>query len=210
MNTTGNFAEQAGKAQIDLIGDDNETMISKKNQLRWDSKKHKFVKGTGIGSDNKKMIRTESGALIPASYKSGRYDEWAKKTRTSLPRTGEMELPSARNFQQKHHGRFKHTKMEEAKPLDPLSIDYERKLKKRKYQSDESSSPSSANNNNGNKKKKVAMGQRTEGGRNAVNEIKDASQIRKARVLLTKRKEKSNHVPSKGKGRGRGKGKGRH
>ncbi|CAO3610433.1 unnamed protein product [Cunninghamella echinulata] len=205
MNTTGNFAEQAGKAQLDLLGDDNDTMKSKKNQLRWDAKKHKFIKGTGIGSDNKKMIRTESGALIPASYKSGRYDEWAKKTRTSIPRTGELELPSARQFQNKQHGRFKHTKTEEAKPLDPLSIDYERKLKKRKFQPDESSS----NNNNGDnnkKRKKMAMGQRTEGGRHAVNEIKNASQIRKARISATKRKEKSNHHTSKGKGKGKGKG----
>jgi ATP-dependent RNA helicase DDX54/DBP10 len=72
MNSSGNFAEQAAKASLDLVGDERDTMNQKKNQLRWDSKKKKFIQGTGIGSDNKKMIRTESGALISASFKSGR------------------------------------------------------------------------------------------------------------------------------------------
>lgn len=72
MNTSGSFAEQAAKASLDLVGDERETMTQKKNQLRWDAKKKNFVQGTGVGSDNKKMIRTESGALISASFKSGR------------------------------------------------------------------------------------------------------------------------------------------
>ncbi|KAI8083030.1 P-loop containing nucleoside triphosphate hydrolase protein [Halteromyces radiatus] len=196
MNTSGNFLEQAGQAQLDLIGDDNDTINSKRNQLRWDSKKHKFVKGTGIGSDNKKMIRTESGALIPASYKSGRFDEWTKKTRTNIPRTGEQELPSAGFKQQR---RFKHNRQDDAKPLDPLAFDYDKKMKKRKREEEDNVK---SNNNNNNKRTKVAMGQRREGGRGVANELKTAGQIRKARVQTAKRKEKSNRTPKKGKGKG--------
>lgn len=109
MQTSGNFIEQAGRAQLDLIGDDNDAMNqSRRNTLRWDAKKKKFVKGTGIGSDNKKMIRTESGALISASYKSGRFNEWARKKRISIPRTGEIELSSAKQFAQNGQRRFRH------------------------------------------------------------------------------------------------------
>ncbi|KAI8335294.1 P-loop containing nucleoside triphosphate hydrolase protein [Chlamydoabsidia padenii] len=193
MNTTGNFVEQAGQAQLDLIGDDNDTIKSKQNQLRWDSKKHKFVKGTGIGSDNKKLIRTESGVLIPASYKSGRFDEWTKKTRTTIPRTGEMELPSAKHKGQQR--RFKHNKTDDAKPLDPLAFDYDKKMKKRKREDDEGG-------DNNNKRTKAPMGQRRVGGRGVANELKNAGQIRKARVQKGKRKEKSARAP-KGKGKGR-------
>ncbi|KAI9312215.1 P-loop containing nucleoside triphosphate hydrolase protein [Dichotomocladium elegans] len=110
MQTNGSFVEQAGRAQLDLIGDDNDTMNqNRRNALRWDAKKKKFVKGTGIGSDNKKLIRTESGALIPATYKSGRYDEWAKKKRISIPRTGEQELSSAKQMANNNTRRFRHS-----------------------------------------------------------------------------------------------------
>ncbi|KAI8368300.1 P-loop containing nucleoside triphosphate hydrolase protein [Radiomyces spectabilis] len=188
MNTSGNFVEQAGKAQLDLIGDDNDTMRSTKNLLRWDSKKRKFVKGTGIGSDNKKMIRTESGALISASFKSGRFDEWAKKTRISMPRVGELELNSAKSMQQK---RFRHNRVEEGKALDPLAIDYEKKMKKRKRDEDDTGKQD--------KNKKAALGQKRVGGKNVRSELKNAGQIRKQRIIKEKRREKTGRAPRKGK-----------
>ena len=65
------FAEQARAAVVELAGDDENSMrVSRK--LIWDSKKHKFVRPT-IGSDNKTRVRTDSGALVPASYSSKRY-----------------------------------------------------------------------------------------------------------------------------------------
>ncbi|KAJ1979927.1 ATP-dependent RNA helicase dbp10 [Dimargaris cristalligena] len=86
------FLEQAQSAVFDLNADDNSDMLKKQNALRWDTKKKKFVRGIGLGSDNKKMLRTESGARIPASYASGSYTEWQSKHRMSIPRTGESEL----------------------------------------------------------------------------------------------------------------------
>jgi hypothetical protein len=52
---------------------------SRPSQLKWDRKKKKMVSTDQVGADNKKMIRSESGALLPASYKSGRFEEWRKK-----------------------------------------------------------------------------------------------------------------------------------
>jgi ATP-dependent RNA helicase DDX54/DBP10 len=38
-------------------------------QLKWDKKKHKFVRST-LGQNNVKMIKGESGVRLPASFKS--------------------------------------------------------------------------------------------------------------------------------------------
>lgn len=50
------------------------------------------MKGDGIGADNKKLVRSESGQKLPASFKSGVFDEWRSKQRISLPKVGEAEL----------------------------------------------------------------------------------------------------------------------
>merc|ERR1719497_132932 len=51
---------------------------------KWDRKRKRFV---GADSGNKvKKIRTESGAFIPASYKSNVYGEWMKKNRMDSSR----------------------------------------------------------------------------------------------------------------------------
>jgi ATP-dependent RNA helicase DDX54/DBP10 len=63
----------------------------KASTLRWDRKNKRVVKGDGGGADNKKLIRTESGARLPASYRSGKFEEWKQKKRTSIPRVGEAE-----------------------------------------------------------------------------------------------------------------------
>lgn len=65
------FLDKASTLAFDLIGDDEDGLKRRKSALTWDSKKHKFVRPT-VGSDNKKMIKTDSGALIPASFKSKR------------------------------------------------------------------------------------------------------------------------------------------
>ena len=73
--------DQVGRATYDIAQDEGAaTRLNKPSQLKWDRKKKRMVK-TEVGADNKKLIRTESGALLPASYKSGRYDEWRKSRR---------------------------------------------------------------------------------------------------------------------------------
>lgn len=71
-----------------------EARAQKASQMRWDRKSKKFIRGDGTGSDNKKLIRSESGAKLPASFKSGAFDDWKKKSRVYVPRVGERELSS--------------------------------------------------------------------------------------------------------------------
>jgi ATP-dependent RNA helicase DDX54/DBP10 len=168
----------------------------KKRQLNWDKKKKKFVKGDGAGSDNVKMVKTENGVRLPASYRSGRFDEWKSKTRVSLPKVGEQESDSAvRHWQERGGGgkRFKHNKVTTTKPLDKLSKDYERKARQMKKRESDSAG--------GDARPVSRQGQK--GGRyggkpigKVKSELKSAAQIRKDRGLLEKRRAK-NARPSK-------------
>lgn len=72
QNKPTNFHEQAKLVSIDINGDDAESILQSQKAQVWDSKKHKFVKPAQVGADNKKMIKTESGQLINASYKTDR------------------------------------------------------------------------------------------------------------------------------------------
>ena len=51
------------------------------SQLRWDRKKKRFLTGDAVGADNKRVIRTESGAFLPATYRSGRFEIWQAQKR---------------------------------------------------------------------------------------------------------------------------------
>src|SRR5579863_7701402 len=120
------FAEQARHATFDLAGD--EGMAAQKraqSRMTWNKKKKKFVHGDGAGADNTKMVRAESGIKLPASYRSGRFDEWRAKARVSLPRVGEV-IPETRPPDRK---RFKHASITPPKPLDKLAKNYERKVR---------------------------------------------------------------------------------
>lgn len=69
-----------------------EALLQRASSLRWDRRTKKFIKGDGVGADNKKLIKSESGQKLPASFKSGVFDEWRRKQRVSVPKVGEAEL----------------------------------------------------------------------------------------------------------------------
>lgn len=165
----GTFAQMANAASMDLVGDDADGRGPRETNkgLHWDAKKKKFVQGDGTGSDNKKLITSESGQKIPASFKAGRFSDWQKAHKMSLPRTGEEELKNASSRQGR---RFKHNKVSSAKPLDPLRNDYERKKRARVEQ-----------DKDGNGK----------AGKLAKPELKSVDQIHKQRKLKQKRREKN-------------------
>jgi ATP-dependent RNA helicase DDX54/DBP10 len=189
------FAEQARHATFDLAGD--EGMVAQRraqSKMVWNKKKKKFVRGDGQGSDNVKMVRAESGIKLPASYRSGRFDEWRVKARVSLPRVGEA-VPDRRPPDRK---RFKHTSNPTAKPLDKLTTSYERKARVQKKVEAVGA---------------VSTGEPTKKGRHTTarrygskplgrvrSEIKSVEQIRKARKVMEKRKAK-NARPNRKKGR---------
>ena len=166
--------------------------------MTWDKKKKKFIKGDGVGADNMKLVRTESGTRLPATYRSGRFDEWKANTRSSLPRVGEAESETMSNKHVVGRGgrKFRHTKITEAKPIDKFSIGFERK-RQQKQKGVESESNRGDN--------KGARGKRTgrygsKPIRQVKSELKSAEQIKRAREILSKKKAK-NARPSRKKGK---------
>jgi ATP-dependent RNA helicase DDX54/DBP10 len=193
------FAEQASRATFDLTTDEGVAGRQRRSsQLTWDKKKKKFVKGDGVGADNVKLVRTESGTRLPATYKSGRFDEWKANTRTSLPRVGEAEPEGANNRVFGKGGRkFKHTKMAEAKPVDKFTIGYERKA--RQKQKEGETDPSSRADGKGPKgKQNGRYGSKPL--RQVKSELKTAEQIRRDREMQARKKAK-NARPSRKKGK---------
>ncbi|KAL9940859.1 hypothetical protein V8E36_000347 [Tilletia maclaganii] len=145
----GSFAEQARLATFGLTTDEATlgTQTQRVNAQRWDTKKGKFIRGDGTGSDNKKIIRTESGARLPASFRSGRWEEWKKEKRIEMPKVGEQELDRASGGGGGSSGpsssgkkSFRHTQTKAPKPLDKLSRDYATKLKQRQRKEADASS----------------------------------------------------------------------
>ena len=88
-SVTGSFVEEATKSLFDVGTDDIDQMKKAKEKVKWDKRKKKFVH---VVAENIKMITTESGRKIKASYKSTAFEDWTKKTHIALPAAGETEL----------------------------------------------------------------------------------------------------------------------
>jgi len=168
------------------------------SKMAWNKKKKKFVRGDGGGADNVKMIKTESGVKLPASYRSGRFDKWRAKARVGLPRIGES-VPEARPPDRK---RFKHTSITIAKPLDKLGTNYERKARVQEKKFEAVGTEAGVElTRNGRHRKKGLTGRYGDKSLGQVrSEIKTAEQIRKARKIMDKRKAK-NARPSRKRGK---------
>jgi len=188
MRDGATFAEQAKSSTFDLAGDDGiVSRVQKASQITWDRKKKKFVKGDGTGADNKKIVKTESGARLPATFKSGRFDEWKVKNKKSLPRVGDAEPENAsRGGPGAGDGRrFRHNKITEAKPLDPTSNTYDRKLriieKKKKDAAAGVEGPGGGKGGRGGRGMPGGAGGKSVG--QVKNEIRTVDQIRKRRQI---------------------------
>lgn len=193
------FAEQAQNVAFDLAGDET-LQARKRRELRWDKTKKKFVKGTGEGADNVKLVKTESGVKLPATYRSGRFEEWKAKSRVSLPRVGEEEGPNAQRRGNIGAGgrKWKHTQQAEAKPLDKLANNYERKVRQFKKKNEGAeSAPGPGPKGKGKKPVGKRFGGKPMG--KVRNELKTVDQIRKARVTAERRKEKNARPAHKGR-----------
>jgi ATP-dependent RNA helicase DDX54/DBP10 len=225
LNNSDSFTQQANRATFTLADDEAKlgTKSQAPNTTRWDVKKKKFVQGDGTGSDNKKLIKTESGRKLPASFKSGRYDEWQKEQRLSTQKVGEKEdsnvVRTARGlFERSRGGRggsrggrgaggraFVHTQSKPGKRPDKYEDNYKIKLAKYKEKNDEASSSRGRSGpparGRGRGRGGAASGGRKTGSK-ARSELKDARQIQKDRSLANKRKEK-NARPSRKGGKGR-------
>jgi len=176
----------------------------KRKQMTWDKKKKKFVQGDGVGADNVKLVKTESGVKLPATYRSGRFEEWKSKTKKSLPRVGETESDRSRQIGK----RYLHKRVSEPGQLDKAHVNYERKARQRKKQEAEGSGmgkddvPPQQPRKGG---KKVVIGKR-HGGKSVgrvKTELKTVDQIRKSRRVAEHRKAKNARPGRQGKGKGR-------
>ncbi|WVQ78244.1 ATP-dependent RNA helicase DBP10 [Cryptococcus sp. DSM 104549] len=82
LKSGASLPESLASATFDLTADEGTgPKAQKASQLSWDKKKRKFVQKSGNPENGVKMIRSESGALLPATYNSGKFDEWRKKRR---------------------------------------------------------------------------------------------------------------------------------
>jgi len=195
------FAQQAQQATFDLTGDDGAAQRQKRG-MRWDKKKKKFVKGDGEGADNVKMVKTESGAKLPATYRSGRFDEWKAKTKRYLPRVGETEDQGSQ--WKPGNKRFRHNTVTAPKALDKLHKDYDRKVRQgKKKEGGDSEGGFDAKKAGGKPGKPVKSGSRY-GGKSIArvkSELKTNDQIRKDRKFMENKRAKNARAPRKSKGR---------
>jgi hypothetical protein len=76
-----------GDQQSGSIIDDDQLRhrTQKASQLRWDRKQKNFTQGPSDKAEKGKMIKTESGTLLPATYNSGKYRQWKAKSRHMAP-----------------------------------------------------------------------------------------------------------------------------
>lgn len=87
-----NSGTAMGAMTMDLQTDDvTSSRAQKASQLRWDRKRKRFTKDAGADGQKVKMVKTEGGSLMPASYDSGRYAAWARRR----PRAGAGVDPPA-------------------------------------------------------------------------------------------------------------------
>jgi ATP-dependent RNA helicase DDX54/DBP10 len=153
------------------------------------------VQGDGVGADNVKMVKTESGTKLPATYRSGRFDEWKAKMRVSLPRVGEAEAERRPSVQDSR--RFKHNKTVEAKPLDKLHKNYDRKVRQKRKEGavgrGESTNPTLGTKAGGRYGGKPTS--------RVKSELKTVEQIRKGRKIVEKKKSKNARPSTHKKGR---------
>lgn len=183
------FGKNASSIQMDILGDDGDSIrMHNKRSMLWDKKRKKFIREGTVGQDNKKMMRTESGALVPASYKTDAYEKWLKKTKNRAIKLGDSEdlnssCKSSSSISTLLSGgnstkRFRHQKLSQPKPLDPKSINYEQKLKKLKKKNQEQTK--TTNHHPASKPK---------------NELKSMHQIVSQEKLKQKRREKNARKP---------------
>lgn len=196
INPTSDFTSAARTATMDLAGDDN-TASRPTQIMRWDKRHKKYVRRSNDEDGSKggsRLVRGESGAKIAASFRSGRFDAWRKANKVGrVPRVGEKEAggdggTGMLGVKQK----YKHKQMKTAKAPDKYRDDFDKKNKKVKEM----------------KQQEKEMGMQSQGGRgNNVRGVKKGKvtnsieDIRKARNLKEKRKEKNARPTHKGRGR---------
>ncbi|KAH8700812.1 putative ATP dependent RNA helicase [Talaromyces proteolyticus] len=197
--SNSNFAQASRDATMDLTADEKLGFGEHRSAMRWDKRHKKYVSRRNDEDGSKggsALVRGESGTKIASSFRSGRFDAWKKGKRMGrMPRVGEAENTAlSADFNSSISGRkFRHNKQQAPKQLDKLRGDYEKKKKqatareREEAASEGGGGPASYGRN----------------GRAPKNELRNNEDIRKARKLKERRKEKNARPSKKGKGKGR-------
>ncbi|GEQ67121.1 hypothetical protein JCM33374_g784 [Metschnikowia sp. JCM 33374] len=116
------FANDAAKATFDLENDDK---LQRNSQImKWDKKKGKYINSQSV--EGKKYIIGESGQRIPATFKSGKFDQWKKQRNI---KSFDATVSEEQN-KEKDNRRFKHKKVEAPRAPDRFRDDYHKQKKK--------------------------------------------------------------------------------
>ncbi|KAG0689120.1 ATP-dependent RNA helicase dbp10 [Pichia californica] len=171
----GNFISEVNKATFDIDAEDDKSQIQRQGaKVVWE--KNKFVRK----QDDRKFIISESGQKIPASFRSGKYEEWKGKHNIGNIKVGSKEnLNEGKRFENKLNGsriggRFKHQSEKAPKMPKKGRDDYHKQMDKVKK----------AVERGVNVKGYVSKG-------SGKNEIRDSESIRKQREQKNKRREKN-------------------
>lgn len=164
MSISSSFANEAASATFDIEND--EKLQANKQVMQWDRKKGNYVNSQ---STDKKFIIGESGQKIPATYRSGRFDDWKKQRNLKPAKLGSFET----NNNNSNDKRFKHKKVASPKLPDKYRDDYHKQKEKVKKAVDSGLHVKGYNK----------PGQR--------QEIKSTEDIRKARAAKDKKKAKN-------------------
>lgn len=122
LSLNSSFANDSAHATFDL---DNDEKIKANSQvMKWDRKKGNYKNSQ---STDKKYIIGESGQRIPASYRSGKFDEWRKHRNLQSIKTGSLESADSNG---QGNQRFKHKKVATPKLPDKFRDDYHKQKKK--------------------------------------------------------------------------------
>lgn len=192
------FIEATRDATMDLTNDDGTKAFGApaRSKMRWDKKQNKYVNtandADGSRGAKSRMIRGESGIKIAASFQSGRFDRWRREHRLGkLPHVGEAERPGVARLAQGNPGagggggdgawrHFKHKQERAPKEADKYRDDYHVR-KKRVAEA---------------KEKRIGKFKDGEGSRMEVKGVED---IRKARKIEERKKQKNARPTKKGK-----------
>lgn len=170
LNINSGFINDAAAASFDLNDDDKIQNHKQTQTMQWDKGKKNYVNAK---STDKKYIIGESGQKIPASYRSGRFDNWKNQRKLPSLKTGAREQHSPSEFATGKDPRFKHNKTQAPKAPDRFRDDYQTQKKK----------VNTALENGMRVKGFNKPGQR--------NEIRSTEDIRKSREAKQKRRDKN-------------------
>lgn len=171
---SGSFTSEASKAAFDIDAEDDKVQLRRQApKVVWE--KNKFVRK----QDDRKFIISESGQRIPATFRSGKYEEWRAKHKVAPLRVGAGESSSGNKGNELNGrrigGKMEHRGQRAPQMPRPGRDDYDAQLAKVRAAVERGV------------KVKGFVGKGGKGG----SEMRSAESIRKSRVEKEKRRAKN-------------------